>query len=418
VSRIASAPRAGAVTVVEERAGRAVVDDPVAGVCGGAAMTKALAAKVPTAEKIAALINVSGSHSVADRVSSGLGRHGHAQCATPFDYRLYPLGSYMQRRTFITVLGGAAASAAAARAQQKAMPVVGFLGGGPFVAPVVDAFREELGGAGYVEGQNILIEYRWAHGRYEQLPALVADLVGRKVDVIVTTGGTPAALAAKNATSTIPIVFVSGDDPVERGLVASLARPGGNLTGISFLILELHAKRLQLLLELEPQIRAIALLVNPNFPQTKQTIRYTREAALAKELKLHLLEASTERQIDAAFETIVQLQVGAIVLGGDAFFTTRREQVVALASHHAIPTVYYLREFAAAGGLISYGASLGNIHRQAALYVAKLLNGSKPADLPVQQPTKFELVINLKTAAALGLTVPQSLLARADEVID
>ena len=280
------------------------------------------------------------------------------------------------------------------------------------------AFRQGLSETGYVEGQNVAIEYRWAEGRYDRLPALAADLVGRKVDVIVTSGGDPAALAAKNATSTIPIVFTVGGDPVAAGLVASLARPGGNLTGVSILAVELMPKRLELLSELVPQARVIALLVNPNNPNAERIMRDVQEAARAKGVQLHILKAGTESEIDAAFASLVQLQAGALVVGADPFFNSRREQLVALAARHAVPAIYEWREFAAAGGLISYGASLTAAYRQVGIYAGKILKGAKPADLPVQQPTTFELVVNLKTAKALGLTVPPSILARADEVIE
>jgi putative ABC transport system substrate-binding protein len=327
----------------------------------------------------------------------------------------------MRRRDFIIFLASAmAAWPLAARAQQKAMPVVGFLFARSADAsvPLVAAFRQGLSETGYVEGQNVVIEYRWTERFYDRLPALAADLVDRKVDVIAALGGIPAALAAKSATSTIPIVFIGGDDPVAAGLVASLASPGGNLTGISFLSVELTTKLLQLLSELVPQARVIALLVNPNFPQTERIMRDMQEAAHAKRLQLHILRASTESEIDAAFASLAELHAGALVIGGDPFFASQREQLVALASRAAVPAIYQWREFVAAGGLISYGTNFPAVFRLAGDYVGKILKGAKPADLPVQQPTKFELVINLKTAKALGLTVPQSLLARADEVIE
>ncbi len=325
----------------------------------------------------------------------------------------------MKRREFIAGVGGAALTwPLAARAQQKAMPVIGYLSSYSPLNPNVAAFRQGLSEMGYVEGQNLTIEYRWAENRYERLPALAADLVGRKVDVIAASGGDLASRAAKSATSTIPIVSVIGGDPVAAGLVASLARPGGNLTGVSFLDVELNPKRLELLSELVPQARVIILLVNPNNSNADRIMREAQDAARAKGVQLPILKAGSESEIDAAFATLVQLQAGALVVAGDPFFNSRREQLVALASRHAVPTIYAWREFPDAGGLISYGASFTSVYRQLGIYAGKILKGAKPSDLPVEQPTRFELVINLKTAKALALTVPQSLLARADEVIE
>src|SRR6516225_8108153 len=327
----------------------------------------------------------------------------------------------MNRRSFIMLLGGAAAaSPLAARAQQAAMPVVGYLqSGAPGPsASYLDALRRGLSETGYSEGQNLRIEYRWAEGRYDRLPALAADLVRRNVEVIATGGGPPAALAAKNATSTIPIVFVVGTDPVELGLVASLARPGGNLTGASMLMTALNPKRLELLSELVSRAKMIALLVNPDYSGAEEMMRETQEAAHARGLQLHIVKARTEGEIDAAFATLVQLHTDALVVGNDTFFDGRREQLVEMAARHAIPAIFGWRVFAAAGGLISYGPSVASAYRQAGAYIGRILSGDKPADLPVQQPTKFELVINLKAARALGLTVPDKLLALADEVIE
>ena len=310
-------------------------------------------------------------------------------------------------------------AAPALRAQQKAMPVIGYLNSaspGP-AAPYMAAFRHGLSETGYIEGQNLAIEYRWAEGNFDQLPALATDLVVRKVDVIVTTGGTPPARAAKNATSTIPIVFVGGD-PIADGLAASLAWPGGNLTGMIFMTAEMVPKRLELVSDLVPQAGVIALLVNPNNPLPEPIMRDVQEAARLKGLQLHILKASTESEIVAAFASLVQLHAGAFILGPDAFLNSRREQITTLAARHAVPAIYDFRENAEAGGLISYGPSLTGTWRQVGMYAGRILKGAKPADLPVQQPTTFELVVNLNTAKALGLTVPPSILARADEVIE
>jgi putative tryptophan/tyrosine transport system substrate-binding protein len=330
----------------------------------------------------------------------------------------------MRRREFSTLLCGAATATTVwplpLSAQQRAMPVIGYLGGGApdTAAPARAALFQGLSETGYVEGHNLTIEYRWSEHRFDRLPALAADLVGRKVDVIVAAGGNPAAHAAKNATSTIPIVFASGDDPVGDGLVSSLARPGGHLTGVSFLTLELNAKRFELLSELLPQAKVIALLENPNIPATQRMMPSVQDAARAKGVELHILKASTESEIDAAFAALVQRQAGALVVSADPFFSGRRERIVALAARHAVPAIYEFREFATAGGLISYGASLRAVFRQVGIYTGRILKGAKPADLPVVQPTTFELVINLKTAKVLGVTIPPSILSRADEVIE
>jgi putative tryptophan/tyrosine transport system substrate-binding protein len=325
----------------------------------------------------------------------------------------------MNRRELLVLLGGAMAVVRPLRAQQKAMPVIGFLGipsPGPY-EPYVVAFREGLSEAGYVEGKNLAIEYRWAEGRDDRLPALAADLAGRKVEVIATAGGPSPTLAAKGATSTTPIVFVDGD-PIGDRLVASLARPDGNLTGVSILVVELNPKRLELLSELVPRAGTIALLVNPNNPQTERVAHDVEEAARTKGVQLPVVKAGTESEIGTAFVSLAQLQAGALLVQADPVFTSLRETIVTLASRHAVPAIYPLREFTVLGGLISYGASLIGSYRLAGGYVGKLLKGAKPSDLPVQQPTTFELVVNLNTAKALGLAVPPSILARADEVIE
>jgi putative tryptophan/tyrosine transport system substrate-binding protein len=324
----------------------------------------------------------------------------------------------MRRRELIFLSGAAAAWPLALRAQQKAMPSVGYLSAGPPgpLAAMAAAFRQGLSETGYIEGQNLTIEYRWAEDHDDRLPALAADLVGRKVSVIAASGG--AAPAAKNATSTIPVVFMGVGDPVTSGLVATLARPGGNVTGFSNIFLELMPKRFELLSELVPQAKVIALLVNPNSPGAEAQIKVVQEAARTKGIQLPIVKAGTESEIDAAFASVVELNAGALFVGGHPFFAVRPEQFVALAARHAVPAMYMWPNFATAGGLIGYGISNEAVWRQVGIYAGRILKGEKPGDLPVQQPTTFDLVINLKTAKALGITVPQSLLARATEVIE
>src|SRR5947207_1185235 len=297
----------------------------------------------------------------------------------------------MRRRELLLLLGGAMV-ARALQAQQKAMPVIGFLNGTSpdTAAPFVAAFREGLGETGWVEGQNVAIEYRWAEFRYDQLPPLAADLVSRNVDLIAACGGAGEALAAKDATSTIPVVFTYGGDPVERGLVASLARPGGNLTGVTIINVELMPKRIELISEFVPQARVIALLVNPNSSGAERIIREVREAAQTKGVQLHILKAGTVNEIDTVFAALVQLHVDAF-LPADPLFDSRREQLVALAARHAVPAIYIRRDYVEAGGLISYGSNIPLSYRQAGTYAGRILKGAKPDDLPVQQPTRFEL---------------------------
>jgi len=331
------------------------------------------------------------------------------------------MASHIERRKFLATLGGAAAAwPLAARAQQAAVPVVGVLSAewSNLLSNRLRAFHDGLRETGYVEGRNLAIEYRWAEGRNDRLPALAAELVGRQVTVIVSTS-TPAVLAAQTATTTIPIVFFVAADPVQLGLVTSLSRPGGNLTGVVTLNVEVAAKRLELLHELVPTATIVALLVNPASTALAETItRELEAAARTLGLELHVLHASSEGEIDAAFATLVQLQAGALVIGADALFNSRSEQLAALTIRHRVPAIYQFREFVSAGGLMAYGSTVLDTYHPLGVYTGRILKGEKPAELPVQQATKVELVINMKTAKALALTVPLPMIGRVDEVIE
>ena len=327
----------------------------------------------------------------------------------------------MKRREFLAVLsGGAIALPLAAHAQQPAMPVIGFLSArSPVEAvPAVRAFQEGLAHAGFSEGRNVAFEYRWAEGRYDRLPELATELAGRRVDIIAATGGDPSPLAAKAASTNIPIVFTMGGDPISAGLVASLNRPGANITGATLMGVELGPKRLELIRQLIPGASAICFLVNPNFPQTSSEIHEVNEGARALGIKITVLPATTETEIERAFDTVAGQKFDAMIVGTDPFLLSRRDQLARLALGNKLPTMSHLREFVVAGGLISYGPSILAAYRQAGEYVGLILKGAKPADLPVMQPTKFDLVINLKTAKALKLKVAPEILAVADEVIE
>jgi ABC-type uncharacterized transport system substrate-binding protein len=330
------------------------------------------------------------------------------------------LSRHTKRREFITLFGGAAVSVPlAARAQQPPVPIVGFLS---YASPdtfahVAEAVRRGLKEAGYVEGQNVLIEYRWAEGHYDRLPVMAADLVRSQVAVILA-GGNVAAQVAKKATATIPIVFTSGADPVATGLVRSLSRPEANLTGANLMAPEMAVKRLELIRDLLPNARAVAMIINPNYPGAETEMAEVEDAGRIIGLQTQRVTASNERDLDAAFATIGERRVDAVIVGADGFFVTRREQIAALATRYAMPSIYPFPDYAAAGGLMTYGASLTDVYRQAGVYTGRVLKGAKPADLPVMRPVKFEFVINLKTAKALGLTFPPSFHLRADEVIE
>jgi putative ABC transport system substrate-binding protein len=327
----------------------------------------------------------------------------------------------LRRRAVVSLVAAAAACAlcaSAAHTQQAGTPIIGYLSVRSNDNYLVEALQRGLRETGYVEGQNVAIEYRWAMGQYDRMPAMAAELARLPLAVLVTAGGEPAALAAKAVTSTIPIVFVIGGDPVKVGLVASYNQPGGNATGTSILTPTMEAKRLGLLHELVPQATTIAVLLNPNFPPFEGQERDVRQAGRALGVDLHVLRAGSDREIEAAFEIIAQQRITAVLVGSDPFFDSRRDQLVALAARQMVPTLYHFREFAAAGGLVSYGVDISDSHRQMGVYVGRILKGAKPSELPVLQPTKLELIINIKAARTLGLQVPDKLLALADEVIE
>jgi putative ABC transport system substrate-binding protein len=326
----------------------------------------------------------------------------------------------MRRRKFITLVGGAVAWPFAVRAQQLAMPLIGFLNSqsASSFSHLVAGFQQGLREAGFLEGQNIQIEYRWAEGQSEQLPALANDLVRRGIAVLVATGGEPAALAAKDSTQTIPIVFLIGGDPVKMGLVASMNRPGGNVTGLTLLSTEIERKRLALLQELLPKASLIAVLINPDFPATENRRRDVLEAASRMGLNTIVVSASSESQFEPAFTTAVEQRADALMVFADPFFNSRRDQLAALAARYKIPAIYEFREYALAGGLMSYGANIVELYREVAHYAGRILRGAKPSDLPIMQPTKFDFVINQEVARGLALEVPDKLLALADEVIE
>jgi putative tryptophan/tyrosine transport system substrate-binding protein len=327
----------------------------------------------------------------------------------------------MRRREFITLLGGTAVAwPLAARAQQSAMPVIGILASvspAPY-APFIAAIKEGLQQTGFVEGRNVTMEYRWAEGQYDRLPQQAAELVNRGVAVIILVGGGPTIAAAKAATAKIPIVFVLGDDPVKSGAVVSLNRPGGNVTGVSLLTVAMEAKRLQLLHELAPDATVVAIVINPNNPQAEEQLQELQDAARTLGVQVQAFKAGTPNEIDIAFTNLVERRAGALLMAADAFFNTRREQFIVLSARHALPAVFPFREFPAAGGLMSYGPSLVDVYRQEGIYAGRILKGEKPAEMPVQQVVKIELVINLQTAKTLGLSIPIPLLGRADEVIE